>query len=400
MKFPVRLGIATLALLVSGCDDQQTSTPGPKPSGPVDVGYITLKPQSVPRDVELPGRIVALATADIRPQVDGIVRKIAFQEGKQVEQGDVLYELDASKFKAAQAAAAAALKKTQANTAGARSKFDRTQKLALTSIASVQTLDDARSTLLQAEADEEAAKAALDAAQINLDNATVRAPISGRVGVSTVSVGALVTENQTDAMVTIRKVDPIYVDLVDSSANLLRIRDEVQAGRLGREKGVPAAVSLILENGKSYQSEGSISLADMVVRQSTGTFIMRATFPNPDRMLLPGMFVRAFVDLGSMPNAYLVPQRAVLRADNGAAVAYIVSGDGKAEQRVLTTSGSAGNSWIVTNGVSDGDRLIVDGFQRLSKGVAVTAVEAVLNENGVVKQTIAPVASEQKGPGL
>jgi membrane fusion protein (multidrug efflux system) len=159
-------------------------------------------------------------------------------------------------------------------------------------------------------------------------------------------------------------------------------------------------VSLILENGKSYQSEGSISLADMVVRQSTGTFIMRATFPNPDRMLLPGMFVRAFVDLGSMPNAYLVPQRAVLRADNGAAVAYIVSGDGKAEQRVLTTSGSAGNSWIVTNGVSDGDRLIVDGFQRLSKGVAVTAVEAVLDENGVVKQTIAPVASEQKGPGL
>lgn len=392
--------LVLLGAALAGCDQPGAQAPPGGAPGPVAVGYVVLKPQQVPRDIELPGRVVARATAEIRPQVDGIVRKVVFQEGKQVAEGDVLYELNDNKFRAAHAAAAAALKKAEATTVAAQAKFERTQRLALTNTASAQTLDDARAALLQAEADVEAAKAALETAQINLDNATVRAPIAGRIGVSAVTVGALVTENQTDPMATIRQVDPIYVDLVDSSANLLRIREEVESGRLGREKGVPAAVALTLENGKPYALKGSISLADMVVRQSTGTFILRATFPNPDRILLPGMFVRAHVDLGTMPSAYLVPQRAVLRADNGDATAYVVSQENKAEQRVLTTSGSVGNNWIVVGGINEGERLIVDGFQRLSNGVAVSAVEAEIDERGVVKQSLAPPASEQKGSSL
>ncbi|MBE0693271.1 MAG: efflux RND transporter periplasmic adaptor subunit [Aquamicrobium sp.] len=364
----------------------------------MEVGVVSLKSRPVPRTVELPGRVVAYATAEVRPQVDGIVRKVAFREAGTVEAGDVLYELDDRKFQAAVAAAEAALKKAEAATAAAKITFDRTETLAATNAVSAQTLDDARSSLLQAEAEEEAAKAELETARINLDNTVIRAPIDGIIGVSAVSVGALVTANQTSALATIRQIDPVHVDLVDSSANLLRIRDEVEAGRLGRERGVAPSVTLTLENGRTYARKGEMKLAEMVVSETSGTFSLRATFSNPDRVLLPGMFVRAEVDLGSMPNAFLVPQRAVQRSASGDATLYVASEDETARLRTITTSGSLGNDWIVIDGVADGDRLVVDGFQKISDGAAIKPVEATIGEDGVVRQTISSAGYGEGAP--
>lgn len=387
-----------LSLVAASCSNEQGGNAGMGPSGgpggpggpagPVEVGVVSLESRSVSRSAELPGRVVAFGTAEVRPEVSGIVRKIAFKEGGSVKAEDVLYQLDDTKFRAAYAAAEASLKKAQAAKAGAQATFNRSEKLANTNAVSAQTLDDARSTLLQAQADEEAAKASLETARINLDNAIIRAPIGGMIGVSQVSVGALVTENQSDAMATIRQVDPIHVDLVDSSVNLLRIRDEVTAGRLGPQQEASASISLTLENGRDYEGKGTLSPADMVVSQTTGTFTMRATFDNPDSILVPGMFVRAKVDLGSIPNAFLVPQRAVSRNEAGDATVYLASAEGKAELRKVTTGGAIGNDWIVTDGVENGDRLIVDGFQKISDGAEIKPVDASVNEEGVVEQQL------------
>lgn len=386
----MRIALAALAvasLALAGCTGEQANGPS-QASGPVEVGVVALESGPVARSVELPGRVVAYATAEVRPQVDGIIRKVVFKEAGRVEAGEVLYELDDRRFQAAFAAAAAALKKAEAATAAAQASFERTERLTATNAVSAQTFDDARSTLLQAQAQEEAAKADLDAARIDLDNATIRAPIDGVIGFSTVTVGALVTANQTEALATIRQIDPIHVDLVDSSANLLRIRDEVEAGQLGREQGFVPTVTLTLENGKEYAHKGELKLAEMVVSQTSGTFALRAVFPNADRVLLPGMFVRARVDLGSMSRAFLVPQRAVQRGNSGEALLYVVSDDGKAQQRAIATAGSHGNAWVVVDGVADGDRLIVDGFQKISDGTAVTALDATVDEDGVVRQTV------------
>jgi membrane fusion protein (multidrug efflux system) len=381
-------GSVLLVLALVAC--QPSGQSGPPPAGKVEVGYVTLQPTSVPRTVELPGRIVALATAEIRPQVAGIIRKVAFKEGSVVKAGDVLYELDDAKFKAAYDAAAATVKKTEAATFGAQTAFDRNEKLVESNAVSAQTVDDARSTLLQDQASEEAAKADLETARINLEHTTIHAPIGGIIGVSTVSVGALVTENQTDVLATIRQIDPINIDLVDTSANLLRIRDEVNTGQAesGREPDKRAAVTLMLENGKPYGTAGTLSLAEIVVSESTGTFNLRATFPNSQRVLLPGMFVEATVDLGTLSGAFLLPQLAVTRGDDGVATIYVISADNKAEAKRVTTAGTSGNSWIVTDGVSAGDRLIVDGFQKFSDGADVVPVETAIGDDGVVKQAL------------
>lgn len=384
--------IRPLALLVGllplvACNDSQAPSTAPGGAEPVPVGVIAISSQSVPFELTLPGRVVASATAEIRPQVNGIVRRIAFLEGKRIAAGDVLYELDNTKFKAAVAAANAALDKTRAVVVGAQATFDRINTLAKSNAVSVQALDDARSALLQAQADVEAARANLETANINLDDATLTAPLDGEIGVSAVSIGALVTENQTEPLVTIRQIDPVYVDLVDSSVNLLRVRDEIDAGRLGREQG-PRPVTLTLENGKQYNTTGTIAVVDRVVSLTAGTFRVRATFRNPDQILVPGMFVRTQLSLGEIPNAYLVPQRAVMRGTNGEATVYVASTGGKAELRTVTTNGTAGNNWIVVGGLTDGDRIVVDGFQKISDGTAIKAVNASVDENGLVRQTL------------
>ncbi|MCX8997943.1 efflux RND transporter periplasmic adaptor subunit [Rhizobiaceae bacterium BDR2-2] len=395
MRLVKQIGLLAALSALAACSAEQA--PGTAASEKVEVGYIVVQPEAVPQTLDLRGRVVPLATAEVRPQVNGIVRRIAFAEGREVAAGDVLYEIDDAKFRAAYAAANAALSKASAATASAQTTYDRNKALAQTNAVSEQALEDAQSSLLQAQASEEAAKADLETARINLDNATIRAPIGGMIGVSTVSVGALVTENQTDALATIRQIDPIHVDLVDTSANLLRVRDEIDAGRLSRDRGTPTTVALTLENGKPYGEKGEVSLADMVIGETTGTFIVRATFPNTQRVLVPGMFVSASIDLGTLSDAFLIPQRAVTRGDDGKATVYVVSADDKAEQREIVTEGTSANDWIVTDGVKEGDRLIVDGFQKISDGTDVTPVEATIDDNGVVGQELAPQTGTEAG---
>ncbi|WP_411033686.1 efflux RND transporter periplasmic adaptor subunit [Shinella sp. BYT-45] len=389
----LRIGLVAAGLLLTSCSDQggEAAPPGGG-APPVEVGFVVLKAQSVPRHAQLSGRVVAHATAEIRPQIDGIIESIDFREGRQVKAGDILFKVRDAKFGAAYAAAAAALSRAEATEQSAQAAFDRNERLQTQNAVSQQSLDEARAALLQAKADVESARASLQTARIDLDNTTIKAPISGIIGTASVSVGSLVTQNQTDALATIRQIDPVNVDLVDTSANLLRIRQDVEAGRLGREGEGAPSVRLTLENGADYEQAGTISLATVNVSESTGTFTLRASFPNPDRILLPGMFVRASVDLGVMPNAFLVPQRAVQRSGTGEPIAYVVSADSKVEQRTLSTEGTSGNSWIVTEGLKEGERLIVDGFQKISAGASVTPVEATIDEDGVVKQSLAAPA--------
>ncbi|WP_119255904.1 efflux RND transporter periplasmic adaptor subunit [Shinella zoogloeoides] len=397
----LRIGLVAAGLLLAACSDQSSGNapPGGGAMPAAEVGFVVLKAQSVPRHAQLSGRVVAHATAEIRPQIDGIIQSIDFREGRKVDAGDVLFKVRDAKFSAAYAAAAASLSRAEASQQSAQAAFDRNARLQSQSAVSQQALDEATAALLQAKADVEAAKASLETARIDLDNTTIKAPIAGIIGMAGVSVGSLVTQNQTDALATIRQIDPVNVDLVDTSANLLKIRQDVEAGRLGRDGEGAPSVRLTLENGADYDETGTISLATVNVSESTGTFTLRASFPNTRRVLLPGMFVRASVDLGSMPNAFLVPQRAVQRSGTGEPVAYVVSADGKAEQRTLTTLGTSGNDWIVTEGLKDGERLIVDGFQKISAGAAVTPVEAVIDEDGVVKQSLAGPATTDDASG-
>jgi membrane fusion protein (multidrug efflux system) len=403
MKFAWMVS-AIVVLALAGCSDEKGPMPGPgfgpggMAAGPVEVGVLVAKSGPVSRDIDLPGRVVASATAEVRPQVDGIVRKIVFDEGRKIAAGDVLFELDDRKFQASVASAKASLQRAEAETTAKQSAVERNEKLAATNAVSTQTLDDARTALLQAQADEEIARANLASAQISLDDATIRAPIDGVIGVSTVSVGSLVTANQTTAMATIRQVDPIHVDLVDSSANLLRVRDEGEAGRLGREPGVAPAVTLTLENGRDYSEKGELKLADMVISRTSGTFSLRSTFANPDGLLLPGMFVRAKVNLGSVADAFLIPQLAVQRTETGDAALFVVSSDDKAEKRIVETSGSIDNNWVVVSGVETGDRVIIDGFQKISEGSSVKPVEARVGDDGSVRQTIPAASTKTEAP--
>jgi membrane fusion protein (multidrug efflux system) len=283
-----KLSLIVLLMAASACSDQASTSKGPPgfdPNAAVEVGVVTLKAQSVARFTELPGRAASYATAEIRPQVDGIVRERFFKEGGPVKAGDTLFMLDDAKFRATYAAAAAVVQKAEASLQGANDTLARNEALARSNAVSTQVLQDAKTAQLQANADVESAKAALATARINLDDATITAPIPGIIGKSSVSVGALVTANQTDALATIRQVDPIYVDLVDSSANLLRIRDLVRAGKLARLYDTPPKVTFTLENGETYEKQGEMSLFDIVVSETTGTFSLRATVANPDRVL-------------------------------------------------------------------------------------------------------------------
>lgn len=365
------------------------------PSGPVEVGVVTMHPQAVPFSAELAGRVVASKEAEVRPQVGGIIKAINFKDGATVKAGDVLYEIDDASYQAQVNVARATLEKGQAGVTSAQAKYDRYVKLGAN--VSTSDLDDARIALVQAQADAASANANLQAAQINLDFATVKAPISGLISESSVTQGALVTAAQTTALATVRLLDPVYVELVDSSTNLLKIRAQHDAGDLkaGSEKG-PPTVHLVLEDGSAYSEVGELTLANVVVSESTGTFSLRATFANPQQVLLPGMFVRATVDLGSDPNGFLVPQRAVTFNATGEPT-VLVAKDGKAVTNVLTTNGSMGNAWIVTGGIEDGDQVIVDGLQKVSAGSEVKPLEVTIDEDGVIHQTIDDTAQAPAG---
>ncbi|WP_342644093.1 efflux RND transporter periplasmic adaptor subunit [Rhodoligotrophos ferricapiens] len=360
---------------------------------PAEVGVITLHPQQVPFTATVPGRTVASAVSEIRPQVNGIIQKRLFDEGRQIEAGSVLYEIDDRPYRAAVDSAQANVEKTEAALARAQADFKRAEELRQRNVTSQQALDEARATLLQAEADLAGAKAALQSAQIDLSNTKVTAPISGLIGRSQVTEGALVTANQSTALTTIRQIDPMYVDMTESSARLLQVRRMLEQ-RPDPSKRPTAKIHLTLEDGEEYAQVGTVEAAEGSVSETTGTVTIRAVIDNPARLLLPGMYVRATVEVNVQREGFLVPQRAVSRNAKGEAIAIFVTPDGKAEMRVLETEQSYTNAWLVLDGIKDGDRLIVDGLQRVRSGQPVKPVAMEVDEQGLVRPAAAAASSQ------
>jgi membrane fusion protein (multidrug efflux system) len=369
-----------MAGALSGCDNRKGEEAGTAPGATkTQVSVVTLHPQSVTITAELPGRTTASLVAEVRPQVNGIIQKRLFQEGSEVKDGAALYQIDPASYQAAYDSAVAALQKAEAAVPSAQSKVERYQGLVKQNAVSKQDLDDAIASLAQARADVESAKAAVETARINLNYTTITAPISGRVDKSALTPGALVTASQTTALTTIRTLDPINVDVTQSSANLLNLRQAINAGRI-RISGQNVSVRLKLENGTIYPLAGKLEFSESAVSETTGTYLVRAEFPNPDRLLLPGMYVRALVEEGVAPNSFLVPQRAVSRNTKGEPIAYFVTGDGKIEQRALTVGQSVGNNWLVSSGASDNDRVVVEGVQLVRVGQDVEALEVTIDD--------------------
>ena len=361
-----------LAAAIAACNSTQATAPkGPAP--PAEVAYVAIEPRSVTLTTELPGRTSAFLVAEVRPEVGGIIRERRFTEGADVKAGDVLYEIDPSTYQAAHASAKAALARAEANVMPRLLKAERYKELVAINAVSRQDADDAEAALRQAEAEVEGAKAALDSARINLAHTLVTAPIAGRIGRSTVTTGALVTANQPAALATIQKLDPVYVDVTQSSANLLKLREKLAAGKL-RKDARGAVVKLFLEDGTAYHPGGTLKFSDVTVNPGTGSLTIRTVFPNPEGILLPGMYVRAVLEEGTDERGIVVPQRGVTRDPAGKAVALVVGANDNVESRSLEVSRVVGDGWLVEKGLSAGDRVIVEGLQKAKPGAKVRPV--------------------------
>ena len=372
--------VPTIVLLFALSNQEVAAQPAMSAAPPrPEVGVITLHPESVAVMAELPGRTTASLTAEVRPQVGGILEAQLFEGGSDVAAGDPLYRIYPATLRAAFASAEATLAKARAAVPNARSKVERYETLAKQNAVAKQDLDDAVATLAQAEAEVSVAEAALESARIDLDHAIIRAPIAGRIDKAAVTPGALVTAGQSTVLTTIRTIDPINVDITQSSRRLLDLRAAIAAGRL-RLAGEHVRVTLKLENGTTYAHTGTLAFAEANVSQTTGTYTLRAQFPNPDRLLLPGMYVRAVVEEGIAENSFLVPQRAVGHDQKGQATVLVAGADDRVSIKVVTLGDPIGNRWRVEGGLTDGDRVVVEGSQRARPGTAVDAVEVVVDD--------------------
>jgi membrane fusion protein (multidrug efflux system) len=369
---PQQVGLAALALaiLLLALWLLYPRSAAPQASAPpaTPVGVITVVEQPVSLSAELPGRTAAYETSEVRPQVDGIIRARLFQEGDYVRQGQPLYRIDPVTYEARVANARAALARAQASTVGAEGQVKRYAELLKRDFVSRQLYDNAVSAAGEARADVAAQAAALRSAQIDLDRTVIRAPISGRIGVSVFTTGALVKAAQDQPLTTIQRLDPIYVDIQQSSADLLRLREQTLAGQVSTDK---APVRLKLETGSMYPLVGTLSFADVTVDQTTGSQTIRAIFPNPQHLLLPGMFVRGELSQGVQARGILVPQRAVSRDERGHPTVIVVGKNNIAELRVIQADRTVGNSWLVTGGLKPGEQVIVDAGPLLRPGVPV-----------------------------
>lgn len=367
-------GAAALALVVAACGEQsdgQQAAVGQKPSA-VPVSVVTARAGTVQLVEAMPGRTVAYRTADVRPQVDGIITKRFFVEGAFVKAGDPLYQIDQEVYVAEVNVAKADLLRQQATLDLARKTRARYEKLRRTQAVSEQAYDDAIAAEAQAEADVAAARARLERAKIDLEYTTVRAPISGQIGASAFNEGSLVTANQSTSLATITQLDPIYVDVTQAGGRLLRIKQAILTGRVKGDVGGKLGAKLFIDaTGERYPLEGTVQFSDVMVNETTGTVRLRAVFPNPDAILLPGMFVRAEVNQGTLDAAYTVPQKAVMRQPDGSAYVYVVGPENKVITKLLTIEQSQGQDWIVTSGLEDGDQIIIDGIQRVGPGAEV-----------------------------
>ncbi|AUA32008.1 UNVERIFIED_ORG: membrane fusion protein (multidrug efflux system) [Pseudomonas parafulva] len=351
-----------LATLLSGCNKEDQAAQQQQQQQAPQVGVVTLQPQAFTLTTELPGRTNAYRIAEVRPQVNGIILKRLFKEGSEVKQGQQLYQIDPAVYEAN-------LSKAQADLQATRSLADRYKQLIEEQAVSRQEYDDANAKRLQAEA-------SLKSAQIDLRYTKVLAPISGRIGRSAVTEGALVNSGQTNAMATIQQLDPIYVDVTQSTAELLKLRRELESGQLQRAGDNAASVQLVLEDGTLYKQEGRLEFSEVAVDETTGSVTLRAIFPNPDHTLLPGMFVHARLKAGVNANAILAPQQGVTRDLKGAPTALVVNKDNKVELRQLKASRTVGSDWLIEEGLNPGDRLITEGLQYVRPGAEVKVSEA------------------------
>ena len=381
-----------LALLLSGCKDEKKAAAGPPPKAAVDV--VVLQTQPVPLTTDLPGRTSPYRTAEIRPQVGGVILKRPFQEGDVVKAGQVLYQIDPAPYEAALASARAGLLKAQASVRTAQSTYDRYRPLAAANAISRQDLDNAQGTLNQNQADIASAQAAIKTAQINLAYTRVTSPITGKTGRSAVTEGALVTANQTTTLVTVTQLDPIYVDVAQPSTTVLRLKRELASGQIKSAGANQIDVSLILEDDSRYDHNGKLQFSEVTVDQGTGAVTLRAIFPNPAGLLLPGMFVQEQVEEGIRQNGLLVPQQGITHDAKGDATALVVGKDNKVEQRTVTTDRAIGDAWLITKGLAAGERLIVKGVQQAKPGQEVTATEVKIAVPGQNADLTPPAAKQ------
>lgn len=370
-RFVVLAAVAGVIFL-GGCQNDGAKEAGPPPLP--EVSTITVSTRPVVLTTELPGRTAAFRIAAVVPQVSGLIQKRLFTEGADVKEGDVLYQIDSAPFKAALDLAEATLAKAQANLPSIRRRADRYRELLAKQAISQQDFDDADAALKQVQADIRQAKAAIETARINLGYTRITAPISGRIGLSTVTDGALVTAYQPKALTTIQQMDPIYVDLPQSTSELLRLRRRLAEGGLDQDGTNQNKVKIILEDGTPYAEEGVLKFRDVTVDQTTGSVTLRVVCPNPDGILLPGMFVRAVVTEGIREKAVMVPQQIVSRDRKGAPLALIVNAESKIEQRKLTIDRAVGDQWLVTSGLEPGMKAVMEGALRLRPGAKVKAV--------------------------
>jgi membrane fusion protein, multidrug efflux system len=363
--------VMVIGLTASACE---TRTTGEAAKPRATVGVVLVRTQNVALTTELPGRTSSCEVAEVRPQVSGLVTKRLFTEGTDVEAGEVLFHIDPATYQAAYSRAKAELARAEANITTLHLREQRYRELVEIKAISQQEFDDTRAALMQAEAEIQVAQAALETARINLGYTRVKAPISGRIGRSAVTTGALVTASQPAALATIHQLDPIYVDVTQSTTEVLELKRKLASGQLKNGGADAAKVRLLLEAGEPYAHQGTFSFSDVSVDQSTGSIVLRTVFPNPEQLLLPGMFVRAQVAEGVAEQTILVPQQGVGRNPKGEAVALVVDGNGTVEQRKLTVDRALGDQWLVSTGLSPGDRLIVEGVQKVRPGAEVNVV--------------------------
>ncbi len=368
------LGVVFAALALGACGQKGAAGMGGPPGAP-EVTVVTLKAEAVPLVRELPGRTSAILIAEVRPQVTGIVKRRLFTEGAYVKAGEVLYQLDDAIYRAQYNTAQAALAKAQAAVEVSRAKANRAAELVKTHAISTQDNDDAVAALRQAEADIASAQAAVQTSSVNLSYARITAPISGQIGKSSVTQGALVTANQAAPLAVVQQLDPIYVDVTQPSSEWLHLRQNIDAGRVTTvSSGAPVAISL--ENGIRYEHDGVLQFEDVTVDPTTGSFLLRAIVPNPKSVLRPGMYVKALLVEGVQKQGVLAPQQGIMRDPKGDATALVVGADGKIQPRVVHVTRTIGDKWLVDDGLGAGDRLVVEGLQKVQPGMSVKPVEA------------------------
>lgn len=363
------------SLLLSACindsqSEQQNATLQTPPKMAVEI--VELKPQAVKLQTELPARTTAIRMAEVRPQVTGIIEKRLFTEGASVEAGQLLYQIDAAPYQAEVNSAQASLQRARADLTVTERREQRYKNLLDDNAVSQQDYDEALAAFEQAKAEIAVRQAALDSALINLRYTKVNAPIDGQIGISNVTEGALVSAGQENSLATIHQLDPIYVDIPQASKEMLQLRRQMMSGRIDSEKA--PEVRLKLEDGSEYEHVGELQFSEVNVNEMTGSIVMRARFPNPDGLLLPGMYVRATVDEGHIDNAILVPQKAVMFDREGQASVMLVNGDNKVEQRPVTLQRAIEHHWLISAGLQSGDKVIVEGLQKIAEGDEVDIV--------------------------